>query len=234
MPVAAFVLAFAPGTTRSATNDTATALQRHRRASARSYLRHSPGLLCLKHPDDHPGTGDHPGNSSPSRVSDALHPNGHVAGGFTSGRRRTSALPGGVVSAGPPCRMWTRDFSGQKREAPAYPSTPTLCGSAPSPFGLTGKPFAPCRGSGLSWLSSSPSGSLMPERRALSSARSRPSPDTSSPRRLRLNDPGSRARVEPPEGDSHPFAHHDPRRQGAAPGVSSSPRLLQPPGHPIG
>ena len=73
----------APGTTRSAANEAATALQRPRRTPVRSYLRHSPRLLGLKHHADlawHRGPSlAGPGPNSPSRVSDARHPNGHVA-----------------------------------------------------------------------------------------------------------------------------------------------------------
>lgn len=84
----------APGTTRSAANDPATALQRRRRTPVRSYLRHSPRLLRLKHLDDDPGTGDHPGGSSPSRASDARLLNGHVAGSWAPGLASYVRPPG--------------------------------------------------------------------------------------------------------------------------------------------
>lgn len=53
LPVSAFVVAYVPGTTRKHANETTTALQPLRRASARCYLRHSPPLRPLNHRADH-------------------------------------------------------------------------------------------------------------------------------------------------------------------------------------
>ena len=155
----------APGTTRSAANDPATALQRHRRTSVRSYLRHSPRLLRLEHLDDDPGTGDHPGGSSPSRVSDARRLNGHVAGSWA---------PGLASYVHPPGR---HSFRGARQGVPRrFQRVETRSSRLPidawlERFGTVSVrtyrqalPVPSCRCGRwcLSWLSFSPSGHLHP------------------------------------------------------------------------
>lgn len=130
-----------PGTTREHANGTTTALQQLRRASARSYLGHTPPLRLLKHRADqarHRATKR--GSHSGSCVSPSLHLMGHVA---------IQCYPEDTAAVCPrlPARhsfqaaVKRLDFGEQNVEALPYPSATGFCGSAPSPMRLTGKPF---------------------------------------------------------------------------------------------
>lgn len=91
-----------------------------------SYSPPAPRLPRLNHPADTPGTGYHSGRESPSQVRTESRIAAHVARG--SPLSRPPYVPGfrpGIVSVAS-----RHDFEGPNTEAPFYPSTAALRGSA--------------------------------------------------------------------------------------------------------
>lgn len=177
---------------------TATALQPFRRPPGRSYSRHTPGLERLNHSADR----------SRAPVTTPAAP--VLPGLAVIFIQPVTSLEGvipriQVVCAPLPRRhrfheRTARDFCGPKQEAPAYPSTWTFRGSAPSLIGNYRQALA-----GLSWLSFSPSGLSHP----IAEPDQRPGPGPhgrgSSPRRPALNEPdGSCTRIVPSMRDCGP------------------------------
>ncbi len=96
-PVASFVCACMPGTTRKHAPAPSTALPkshpcpprntRNRKGpgSARSYWRHSHQSMAFESPADKAGTGHHSGSHTPCTVSLTLHHSSHVGRTYSSG-----------------------------------------------------------------------------------------------------------------------------------------------------
>lgn len=136
-PVTAFVVACRRGPPGGA-NGPATALQRPRSACAELLLAARSQTAAFESPGRHRrAPGITPAAAVlPELVTLFIRTVTSLEGSCPRAHRRAPALPG-RSRLRPPL---ADDFSGQKREAPAYPSTTAVRSSAPSPFAFTGRP----------------------------------------------------------------------------------------------